>query len=198
MKICIYGGSSDSVRNDYFSASCEFGKILAERGHELVFGGGACGLMGAAARGVNGANGRIIGVAPNFLNVDGVLFDKCTEMILTDTMRERKQKMEDMSNAFVALPGGMGTLDELFEILTLKQLGRHGKPVAVLNTDGYYNEMLAMLDKMTAEGFMLQEFRDIIIVSDSPAELITKLEAVYQLHAPAVVHKNIQGLKEKG
>ena len=196
MNICVYGGSSNSVGAEYIEAGIRFGRALAERGHGLVFGGGAGGLMGAAARGAYSAQGKITGVAPTFFNVDGVLFEECTEFVFTETMRQRKQKMEELSDAFVMLPGGIGTLDEFFEIFTLKQLGRHGKPVGVLNTGGYYDGLLAMLDKMASEGFMLPECRDMLAVSNSPEELVKKLEAEYEQNAPAAVHKNIRGISD--
>ncbi len=194
MNICVFGGSSNSVGAEYIEAGILFGRVLAEKGHGLVFGGGAGGLMGAAARGAYSAQGKITGVAPSFFNVDGVLFKECTEFVFTETMRQRKQKMEEMSEAFVMLPGGIGTLDEFFEIFTLKQLGRHGKPVGILNTGGYYDGLLAMLDKIVSEGFMLSECRDILAVSDLPEELIRKLEAEHEQNVPAAMHKNIQGM----
>ena len=194
MNICVFGGSSNSVGAEYIEAGILFGRVLAEKGHGLVFGGGAGGLMGAAARGAYSAQGKITGVAPSFFNVDGVLFKECTEFVFTETMRQRKQKMEEMSEAFVMLPGGIGTLDEFFEIFTLKQLGRHGKPVGILNTGGYYDGLLAMLDKIVSEGFMLSECRDILAVSDLPEELIRKLEAEHEQNVPAAMHKNIQDM----
>ena len=154
MKICVYAASSNEVSRVYINAAEEFGKRLAEKGHTLVYGGGANGLMGAVARGVFAAKGNIIGVAPSFFNVDGVLFENCTEFIYTKTMRERKQIMEDISDAFVMLPGGIGTFDEFFEILTLRQLGRHSKPIAVLNTNGYYDNLFNMLTTSVTQGFM--------------------------------------------
>lgn len=194
MNICVYGGSSNSVGAEYIEAGIQLGRVLAERDHGLVFGGGAGGLMGAAARGAYSVQGKITGVAPTFFNVDGVLFKECTEFVFTETMRQRKEKMEELSDAFVVLPGGIGTLDEFFEIFTLKQLGRHGKPVGILNTGGYYDGLLALLDKMSSEGFMLPECRDMLAVSDSPEELVKMLEAEYERGAPAAVHKNIQGV----
>lgn len=156
MNICLYGASSKELDKKYISAAEEFGRIVAERGHSLVYGGGAHGMMGAAARGVKRAGGTAIGVAPRFFNVDGVLYDECDEFIYTETMRERKQIMEERSDAFVAVPGGIGTFEELFEILTLKQLGRHNKPIALYNTCGYYDYLEDMLKKAVKDKFMTE------------------------------------------
>ena len=156
MNICLYGASSKELDKKYISAAEELGRIIAERGHSLVYGGGAHGMMGAAARGVKSAGGTVIGVAPRFFNVDGVLYDECDEFIYTETMRERKQIMEERSDAFVAVPGGIGTFEEFFEILTLKQLGRHDKPIALYNTFGYYDCLENMLKKAVRDKFMTE------------------------------------------
>ena len=134
MVICVYGASSDTIHPDFLKAGEALGSAMARRGHSLVFGGGGHGLMGAVARGVASSGGSITGVAPRFFNVDGVLFDGCTEFVYTDTMRERKAIMEERADAFLMTPGGIGTFEEFFEILTLRQLGRHNKPISVLNT----------------------------------------------------------------
>lgn len=154
MRICVFGASSSALDPVYLEAGERLGRELARRGHSLVFGGGASGLMGAVARGVSSGSGAILGVAPGFFNVDGVLYDRCTEFIYTETMRERKQIMEDRSDAVVMTPGGIGTLEEFFEMLTLKQLGRHARPIAVLNTAGYFDELQAMLETAAAQRFM--------------------------------------------
>ena len=154
MRICVYGSSSDLIDREYIEQGEALGRKMAERKIGLVFGGGACGLMGAAARGVRDGKGEIIGVAPTFFKVDGVLFRECSEFIPTETMRERKQIMEDKSDAFIMTPGGIGTYEEFFEIFTLKQLGRHNKPIAIFNVKGYYDEMLAMLEKTVKGNFM--------------------------------------------
>ena len=123
MNICVYGASSNQIDKDFIKAGELLGEEIAKRGHTLIFGAGANGLMGAAARGAASQNGKIIGIAPKFFNADGVLYEKCTELIMTGTMRERKQTMEDMSEAFVMVPGGIGTLEEFFEILKAIFLG---------------------------------------------------------------------------
>lgn len=157
MEICIYGASSNDIPPLYISAAERLGEALALSGHSLVFGGGAGGLMGAVARGTVRKSGKVTGIVPSFFNVDGVLFKACSEMIYTDTMRQRKQLMEDRADAFVMLPGGIGTFDEFFEIITLKQLNRHKKPVAIFNVNGYYDELLNMLKKAVSQGFMTEK-----------------------------------------
>ena len=154
MKICVFGASSADIDDSYIAAGEELGGLIAGGGHTLVFGAGADGMMGAAARGAKKAGGGIVGVVPGFFDVDGIIFDGCTELLRPDTMRERKRIMEDMADAFIVTAGGIGTFEEFFEILTLRQLGRHTKPIVVLNTNGYYDSMDDMLEKAVTAGFM--------------------------------------------
>ena len=154
MNICVYGAASNKIDSAYIEAVEKLGCELAKRGHSLVYGGGASGLMGAVARGVFKEKGKIIGVVPTFFNVDGVIFEHCTELIKTKTMRERKQIMEDNADAFIMVPGGVGTFDEFFEILTLKQLKRHEKPIVVFNANGYFDKFVEMMEKAVAGGFV--------------------------------------------
>ena len=177
MKICLYGASSNDIAHLYISATEKLGEKIAANGHSLVYGGGACGLMGAAARGVVKNRGKVIGIAPSFFNVDGVLFKGCTEMIYTDTMRERKQLMEQKADAFVAVPGGIGTFDELFEIMTLKQLGRHKKPIAIFNINGYFDELINMLNKAVNHGFMTEGCKKLAPAFSAADRLIAYLES---------------------
>ncbi len=176
MNICLYGASSNTIDEKYIKQTEAFGEILAERGHTLVYGAGASGLMGAAARGVQKKGGKIIGVAPSFFNVDGILFEGCTEMIYTETMRERKGIMEQKADAFVMVPGGIGTFDEFFEILTLKQLGRHNKPIAIFNQNGYYDSITALLENAIKEGFMTEKNRELLGVFEKAEELLSYFE----------------------
>ncbi len=176
MNICVYGASSKTIDKDYIAAGEKLGKIMAERGHTLVFGGGGSGLMGAAARGVKGAGGRVVGVAPSFFNVDGILYEHCDDFIYTETMRERKQIMENMSDGFVMTPGGIGTFEEFFEILTLRQLGKHQKPIAVLNTNGYFSSLVGMIEDAIAGGFMTEKNRSLFGVFESPEEAVLYIE----------------------
>ena len=153
MKVCVFGASSRDLAQIYYDEAYALGAALARRGHTIVFGGGTSGLMGAAARGAKSEGGKLIGVAPRFFDEPGILYEGCDEMIFTETMSERKKAMEDMSDAFVTLPGGIGTFEEFFEALTLKQLGRHAKAMAVLNTNGYYDAMETMLQRAVDEEF---------------------------------------------
>ena len=175
MNICVYGASSNKIDKKYIAAGEELGRLLAAAGHTLVFGGGDNGLMGAAARGVAEKGGKIIGVAPHFFKTDGILFPHCTELIRTETMRERKEKMEQLSDAFIMAPGGIGTFEEFFEILTLRQLGRHNKPIGILNVRGYYDPMQAMMDRAIAEGFLSKTCLQLYTISTSPVALLDAL-----------------------
>ena len=158
MNICIYGAASNEIDKKYIEATEALGEALARDGHGLVFGGGANGLMGAAARGfTRGGAKRILSIAPGFFNVDGILYDKCTEYRYPDTMRERKKMLEEESDVFVVTPGGIGTLDEFFEIITLRSLGRHSKPVILFNACGFYDSLINMLDEYKKLGFIRSE-----------------------------------------
>ena len=153
MTICVFGASSIALDQIYYDEAFSLGAELARRGHTMVFGGGASGLMGAAARGVSSENGDMIGIAPKFFDEPGILYSGCTELIYTETMGERKKRMEDLAEAFITLPGGIGTFEEFFEVLTLKQLGRHAKAMAILDTNGYYAELDAMMRRSVREKF---------------------------------------------
>ena len=172
MNICIYGASSRKLAKEYYDAAEALGALMAQQGHTLVFGGGQEGIMGAVARGAHAHGGKIIGIAPRFFDQPGILFEECTEFIYTDTMRERKALMEEHSEAFMVLPGGIGTYEEFFEMLTLKQLGRHNKPMVMLNTRGYYNPMAAMLQNTVDEGFMSADCLELYGVCNSPEEAL--------------------------
>lgn len=176
MRICVFGAASNKISPRYVSAVESLGCTLAKRGHSLVFGGGNNGAMGAAARGVARGGGKILGIAPKFLNADGVLYNNCTEIIYTETMRERKKLLEDNADAYIITPGGMGTFDELFEILTLKQLGRENKPIAIYNVDGYYNPLIALIENAVKENFMTEESTSLYSVFDNADELFEYLE----------------------
>lgn len=176
MNICLYGAASNEIDIKYIEKTEILGKEIGKRGHSLVFGGGAKGLMGAAARGVYSEKGKIIGIAPSFFNVDGVLFEHCDEFIFTETMRERKQLLEQKADAFVAVPGGIGTFDELFEIVTLRQLGRHSKPIAVFNINGYYDNLYNMLKTSVEEGFLTMKGLELLKFFDDAEDLIEYFE----------------------
>ncbi|MCQ2557512.1 MAG: TIGR00730 family Rossman fold protein [Oscillospiraceae bacterium] len=170
MNICIYGASGDNIAPVFFAQAEQLGTAIAARGHTLVFGGGKTGLMGACARGVSAGGGRIIGIAPRFFDEPGVLYEACTEMIYTESMRERKFLMEEKSDAFIVLPGGIGTFEEFFETLTLNQLGRMSKPIVLYNTAGYYDRMLALLTYTADTKFMSASVQELYSVASTPEE----------------------------
>ncbi len=177
MRICIYGASSTKTDSKYIDRVEALGKALADSGHSLVFGGGANGLMGASARGFTQGNGQIKGVVPRFFNVDGILYDKCDELVRTDTMRERKQIMEDSADAFIVTPGGTGTFDEFFEIFTLKQLGRHAKPLILYNIFGYYDKLMEFLEVSVKENFIPPTSLSLIEIIDDEKELLSYISS---------------------
>lgn len=175
--VCVFCGSASGLRPEYADAAREVGRELAARGLALVYGGGRVGLMGQVAQAALAAGGKVIGVIPHALAAKEIAQEDCTELIVVDTMHERKALMADRTGAFVALPGGFGTLDELFEILTWAQLGIHAKPVAVLNVCGFFAPLLALLNHMTSEGLLRPVHRELLLVADSVPELFEKLTA---------------------
>lgn len=176
MKICVYGASSSTIDKSFIDAGEALGRAIAERGHAVVYGGGAEGMMGAAARGAKEKNGEIVGIAPSFFKVDGSLFDGCTEFIYTDNMRQRKELLETRSDAFIVTPGGAGTYDEFFEIFTLRQLSRHTKAIAILNINGYFNPLIELLDNAIEKNFMTEANRELYFVSESIEETLDYIE----------------------
>lgn len=192
MNICIYGASSNKIHPSFITKSEELGEVLALRGHSLVFGGGTNGLMGAVARGFSKGNGKITGIAPSFFNVDGVLYDKCDEFFYPENMRKRKEMMEQMSDAFVVTPGGVGTFDEFFEILTLKQLGQHSKPVAIYNINGYFNNLIQALNYAISTDFMDKRTTDLCPVFEDPQAIAEYIE---NYKGEAKLYKYIAGEK---
>jgi len=176
MNVCIYGASSPELDPIYPETVYELGAKLAQAGMGLVFGGGAQGLMGAAARGFHDNGGYILGVAPSFFNVDGLLYEDCSEFIYTETMRERKQIMEDCSDGFIMAPGGIGTFEEFFEILTLKQLRRHDKAILIYNVNGYYDKLLEMMDVAAEQRFMKEICKELYRVVTDPQEAVDYLQ----------------------
>ena len=176
MNICVYGASSNMIDKSFITAGEALGNAIAENNHTVVFGGGAAGLMGAVARGAHAEGGKTVGVCPSFFNVDGALFSDCSEMIYTDTMRERKQLLEEMSDAFIVTPGGIGTFDEFFEIYTLRHLGVHRKPIAIYNTNGYYDSLVDMLNNAIDKKFMPNANTELLFISDNPQKIINYIE----------------------
>jgi uncharacterized protein (TIGR00730 family) len=175
--LCVFCGSQTGANPVHSETARELGRELARRGLALVFGGGRVGLMGELATAAVQAGGTVIGVIPHSLSAKEIAYSEATELVVVGTMHERKALMADRSDAFVALPGGFGTCDELFEILTWGQLGIHKKPVAVLNVGGFFDPLLAWADHMTAEGFLKPRHRELLLTADTVADLFGKLEA---------------------
>ena len=168
MNICIFGASGRELEESYYAAAELLGSLIAQQGHTLVFGGGREGLMGAAARGAHEYGGDIIGIVPKFFDEPGIIYEHCTELIFTETVRERKQLMEERSEACVVLPGGIGTFEEFFEMLTLKQLGRSDRAIVVLNTNDYYAPMQQMLENTARQRFMSRGCLELYELADTP------------------------------
>lgn len=190
MNICVYGASSTELDKKYILEGESLGKTIANRNHTLVFGAGANGMMGAAARGTDSANGKMLGIVPSFFNVDGILYD-CKEIIRTETMRERKKLLEENSDGFIITAGGIGTMDELFEILTLKQLGRHNKPIVILNSFGFFDKMLDMLEYYITEKALFSTVKDLYFVTDDVTEAVKYIENYKFDTIDPTVYKNI-------
>lgn len=174
--ICVYCSSSDRLSPGFYEVGAEFGRTLARRRHVLVYGGGTNGLMGAVARGVKSAGGHVVGVIPDFMKARELEYRDADEMITVATMRERKQKMEELADAFVTLPGGWGTLEEVMEILVLRQLARHEKPTVFLNHGGYYDHLIAFFDHVVDERFGQPWSRNCYAVRDTVAAVFDYLD----------------------
>lgn len=172
MNICVYGAASNEIDAAYLQQGEELGRLIGAGGHRLVFGGGQTGMMGAVARGVKETGGSILGVAPKFFDKPGVLFLECDEFVFTETMRERKAKMEEESDAFVMSPGGLGTWEEFFEMITLRQLSRHQKPIIILNINGYYDPLIALMEHAIRGKFLEEKAREYYLVAKTANEVI--------------------------
>ncbi len=178
MRICVYGAASPTIDKKYKDDTYLMGKLLAKRGHGLVFGGGGNGLMGAAAEGFRDGGGDIIGVIPKFFREETIeaICDFCNRLIEPDTMRERKQIMEEHADAFVIVPGGIGTYEEFFEILTSKQLCRHNKPIAIYNQQGFYNELHSTMLSAIEKNFIRENCLELYFITEDLDELIEYVE----------------------
>lgn len=181
--ICVFSSSSDGVAPHYVELAEAFGALLAQRGMGLVYGGGRVGLMGALARAVHAHGGKVVGVIPDFLRTKEVAYEEADELIVTHDLRERKAIMESRSDAFVALPGGLGTLEEILEILTLKQLATHAKPVVFVNTRGFFDPLLALFEQLYREQFTKPEYRSHYHVAAAAHEALDHIEN-YEPPAP--------------
>ena len=192
MRICVYGAASPTIDSDFILKTEKLGKEMVAHGHSLVFGGGGNGLMGAVARGVKEADGNILGVIPKFFGDEQVeaIYDFCDTLVEPDTMRERKQIMEDNADAFIVTPGGIGTFEEFFEILTLKQLCRHNKPIVIYNINGYYDDILHAMRQSVKKNFIRDDVLELFKVTDSVEELLCYIEA------PVTEVKSVKELKD--
>lgn len=176
-RICVFCGSSPGRDGVYRAAARDLGREMVARGYGLVFGGGGVGLMGTIADAVMEAGGHATGVIPQALVAREIAHRGLSELEVVSSMHERKQRMAELSDGFIAMPGGLGTLEEICEILTWAQLGIHAKPCGLLDVDGYFAPLLAFLDRTVEEGFLRPEHREIVRVADSPGALLDGFES---------------------
>ncbi len=196
-RICVYCGSSFGADPAYQQEARSLGALLAKRGIALVYGGGKVGLMGEIARAVIAGGGEVIGVIPRHLAEKEVAFKGISDLRLVENMHERKALMADLADAFIALPGGLGTLEEVAEILTWSQLGLHEKPCGLLNVAGYFDALLAFLDRMVAAHFLHAVHREMLLVRTDPAALLSAFDAYSPPHADKA-EMALKDLKERG
>ncbi|WP_294007394.1 TIGR00730 family Rossman fold protein [uncultured Methanobrevibacter sp.] len=175
MRICLYGSGSRKIDEIYTDVAYELGTLIAQKGHTLVFGGGNTGMMGACAHGVHDNNGKSIGIAPEWIGNFEPICQDCSEFIYVDTMDDRKNKFVENSDAFIISPGGIGTLDEFFEIITLRKLKRHNKEIVIFNINGFYDTMIKMIDEMSEKGFLYKQ-TELFKVTDNVEEIFEYLE----------------------
>ncbi len=170
--ICVFCSSSNTVDVEFFQAAAEMGRLIGQEGHTLIYGAGALGLMGTLARSVHEHGGHVVGVIPQFMVARGVAYTQSDELVVTRDMRERKALMEARSDAFIALPGGFGTLEELLEQLAFRQLEQHNKPIVVVNTRGFYDHLARLLEHICRERFAKPGHLDLChVASDAHAAL---------------------------
>ncbi len=187
--IVVFCGSSEGNDPAILQAAGELGKVLAERKITLVYGGAKIGVMGTIALTALHKGGKVIGVIPEFLKHKEVFHSGLSKLIVTENMHERKLRMHELSDGIIMLPGGFGTLEEFFEMLTWAQLGLHQKPIAILNTNGFYDDLLQLLQKMVTLGFLKQENLDMILVDDDVDGLLKKMEDYVPLPLPKWIKK---------
>ncbi|MBQ6679098.1 MAG: TIGR00730 family Rossman fold protein [Lachnospiraceae bacterium] len=173
-QICVYGGAAKDAAAVYTDGAYEVGRAIASSGAGLVYGGGATGCMGAVGRGVRDHGGEVISVLPRFMTSYETLLKPVTRTIVTETMSERKHEMEALADAFIVLPGGIGTLDEFFETLTLRSLDRFDKPIVLYNGGGYFDSMVAMLQDQVQRGFVKERILTLFDVADTPEEAVRR------------------------
>ncbi len=176
-RITVFCGSSMGSEPIYQKTAFSLGQSLADRKIVVVYGGANVGLMGEVANGALSKNGEVIGVLPGFLKSKEIAHEGLTELIITDTMHERKLKMNDLSDGVIALPGGFGTLEELFEMLTWAQLGLHKKPIGILNINGFYDALISLLDTMVDKGFLKEVNRKMLLIHHNINDLLTQMQS---------------------
>lgn len=174
-RIAVFCGSSCGVEREYEIKAFQLGEMMASNNIELVYGGAKVGLMGAVADGIINRKGRVIGVLPSFLSNKEIAHENLTELIIVDSMHQRKTKMNELCDGVIALPGGFGTLDEFFEMLTWGQLGLHKKPIGILNIEGYFDLLIQFIDNMVDKGFLKTINQEMLLVSEDAEELLTKM-----------------------
>jgi len=182
--VCVFCGSSPGANGAYLEAARELGRTLADQGVRVVYGGAAVGLMGAVADAALEAGGQAVGVIPEFLFKKEIAHQGLTELVTVASMHERKAKMADLSDGFIALPGGMGTLEEFCEVVTWAQLGLHQKPCGLLNAAGYYAPLMEFFNRMTAERFIKEVHKGIVLCEDDPDALLEAMRAFTPVIAP--------------
>lgn len=182
--IVVFCGSAEGNKRVYKEAAHQLGTALATQGIRLIYGGAKVGIMGAVADAALAAGGEVIGVIPNFLRTKEVAHEGLTELIVTENMHERKLKMHELSDGIIALPGGWGTMEELFEMLTWAQLGLHVRPVGLLNVNGYYNALNTLCDTMVNEGFLPADVRNMLLTSNSSDDLLQQMRAYVPIQTP--------------
>ncbi len=173
--VCVYCGSRNGTQADHVESARQCGEQIAQRGWQLVYGGGSTGLMGTVANGALSKGGRVVGVIPERLIQRELGHGGVTELLVVDSMHERKHLMAQRSDAFVALPGGIGTMEEIFEIWTWRQLGYHAKPLGLLNVKGYYDDLLRFIDRSRDEGFLWPDVQQLLLVDDDIERLLSRL-----------------------
>lgn len=188
-RITIFCGSSAGKNGKYSEQAFQLGQLLAQKNIGVVYGGAKIGLMGAVADGALSKNGEVIGVIPDFLQTKEVAHTELSDMIVVSSMHERKLKMHDLADGFIALPGGFGTMEELFEILTWGQLGLHQKPIGLLNMENFYKPLLDLLAQMTDQNFLKEINRDMLLDAENIQELLEKMEQYKAIEVPKWIHK---------
>lgn len=175
-RITVFCGSSDGQNEIYTSSAFELGKKLAQQKIAVVYGGASIGVMGAVANGALKNGGEVIGVIPVFLSTKEIAHHSLTELIQVETMHERKMKMHELADGFIILPGGIGTMEEFFEILTWAQLGLHQKPIAIYNVRHYYDDLIHFIDQMVVNGFLKPVHKKLILVSENETDLLIQMQ----------------------